>query len=252
MQRHIFLCAEQKNPKCAPYEETSEVWRYLKTRLKELDLTSGPPSWSGKPDRKPCRWPPAAGGCCATRSIVSGSVRAGTDCPRLSGGHLVLRGHGRGDGADHHRAPHRGRPVEEHMFMQYGPVAMKWMRRGLVVAIGLAAFWPRAAPSLAQTAGTSLEGAGADDLCCGSRALRFGKPVRCPGPPVVLVHGLAGSSMAEWYKVAPILAEETSADHDRPSFARSLGGRSWPFRDRRRSRRSRRHSAPAWTSAQRH
>jgi pimeloyl-ACP methyl ester carboxylesterase len=27
------------------------------------------------------------------------------------------------------------------------------------------------------------------------------------GSPVVLIHGLAGSSMAEWYKVAPLLAE---------------------------------------------
>lgn len=27
------------------------------------------------------------------------------------------------------------------------------------------------------------------------------------GEPIVLIHGLAGSSMAEWYKVAPILAE---------------------------------------------
>ena len=48
-ERHIFLCAEQKTPKCAPYEETSEVWRYLKSRLKELDLASVPPEWGGKP-----------------------------------------------------------------------------------------------------------------------------------------------------------------------------------------------------------
>jgi (2Fe-2S) ferredoxin len=48
-KRHIFLCAEQKAPKCAPYEETAEVWKYLKTRLKELDLASAPPEWGGKP-----------------------------------------------------------------------------------------------------------------------------------------------------------------------------------------------------------
>jgi (2Fe-2S) ferredoxin len=48
-QRHIFLCAEQKNPKCASYETTAEVWSYLKKRLKDLDLTSGPPPWGGKP-----------------------------------------------------------------------------------------------------------------------------------------------------------------------------------------------------------
>ncbi|MGI8514008.1 MAG: (2Fe-2S) ferredoxin domain-containing protein [Acidimicrobiia bacterium] len=61
VERHLFLCAEQKNPKCAPYEETSEVWRYLKKRLKELDLTSGPPSWGGKPDQKAEPVPPGGG-----------------------------------------------------------------------------------------------------------------------------------------------------------------------------------------------
>ncbi|MGH8926967.1 MAG: (2Fe-2S) ferredoxin domain-containing protein [Acidimicrobiia bacterium] len=49
VERHIFLCAEQKTPKCAPYEETAKVWKYLKDRLKELDLASAPPKWGGKP-----------------------------------------------------------------------------------------------------------------------------------------------------------------------------------------------------------
>jgi (2Fe-2S) ferredoxin len=60
-QRHIFLCAEQKNPKCAPYETTAEVWSYLKRRLKELDLTSGPPPWGGKPGAEPFPVPPGNG-----------------------------------------------------------------------------------------------------------------------------------------------------------------------------------------------
>ncbi len=60
-QRHLFLCAEQKNPKCAPYEETAEVWRFLKTRLKELNLTSAPPPWSGKPEYEPFPVPPGGG-----------------------------------------------------------------------------------------------------------------------------------------------------------------------------------------------
>ncbi len=47
--RHIFLCADQTTPKCAPREETSELWSHLKRRLKELDLTSAPPIWYGKP-----------------------------------------------------------------------------------------------------------------------------------------------------------------------------------------------------------
>ena len=49
-QRHVFLCADQTTPKCAPREETSEVWRYLKTRLKQLGLTSAPPPWYGSPN----------------------------------------------------------------------------------------------------------------------------------------------------------------------------------------------------------
>ena len=49
-RRHIFLCADQASPKCAPREQTNELWRHLKARLKELDLTSAPPLWSGNPD----------------------------------------------------------------------------------------------------------------------------------------------------------------------------------------------------------
>ncbi len=48
-RRHIFMCAGATNPKCAPLEETGEVWSYLKRRLKELDLTSAPPLWQSTP-----------------------------------------------------------------------------------------------------------------------------------------------------------------------------------------------------------
>lgn len=50
-ERHIFLCADQSNPKCAPRQTTNEVWRYLKSRLKELGLASAPPAWQGDPQR---------------------------------------------------------------------------------------------------------------------------------------------------------------------------------------------------------
>ncbi len=40
--RHIFLCAEQTNALCSEYEESREVWRHLKRRLKELNLASAP------------------------------------------------------------------------------------------------------------------------------------------------------------------------------------------------------------------
>ena len=39
--RHIFLCADQTEPKCAPREQTVASWEFLKQRLKELKL-AGP------------------------------------------------------------------------------------------------------------------------------------------------------------------------------------------------------------------
>lgn len=41
IRRHIFLCADQTEPKCAPKERTLLAWEYLKRRLSELGLTSG-------------------------------------------------------------------------------------------------------------------------------------------------------------------------------------------------------------------
>ena len=38
IQRHIFLCADQTKPKCCDHEVGLESWKYLKRRLKELDL----------------------------------------------------------------------------------------------------------------------------------------------------------------------------------------------------------------------
>ncbi len=45
--RHIFLCAEQTKPRCSTFEESSRTWKYLKRRLKELNLASAPPRWQG-------------------------------------------------------------------------------------------------------------------------------------------------------------------------------------------------------------
>lgn len=39
--RHIFLCADQTEPKCSPREQTLQSWEYLKQRLKILGL-AGP------------------------------------------------------------------------------------------------------------------------------------------------------------------------------------------------------------------
>ena len=59
--RHVILCADQTTPKCAPGDETRQVWTYLKKRLKELGLTSAPPPWHGHPDA-PARPVDPAGG----------------------------------------------------------------------------------------------------------------------------------------------------------------------------------------------
>ena len=42
-QRHIFLCAEQTEAKCAPREQGVTSWEFLKRRLKELGLVGPEP-----------------------------------------------------------------------------------------------------------------------------------------------------------------------------------------------------------------
>jgi (2Fe-2S) ferredoxin len=42
-QRHILLCADQAEPKCAAREKGMESWEYLKRRLKELNLVGPKP-----------------------------------------------------------------------------------------------------------------------------------------------------------------------------------------------------------------
>lgn len=42
-RRHIFLCADQTEPKCAAKPEGIEAWEYLKRRLKELNLVGPEP-----------------------------------------------------------------------------------------------------------------------------------------------------------------------------------------------------------------
>ena len=49
VRRHIFLCAGQTTPKCAPVEATNAVWAHLKARLKQADLATAPPRWRDHP-----------------------------------------------------------------------------------------------------------------------------------------------------------------------------------------------------------
>ena len=42
-KRHVFLCADQTEAKCARKEQGLESWEYLKRRLKELNLVGPDP-----------------------------------------------------------------------------------------------------------------------------------------------------------------------------------------------------------------
>ncbi len=74
LQRHIFLCAKQTTPRCSTYDESAETWRYLKKRLKELDLASAPAPWrSSDTDQPPPDTP-----------VGTGTVlRSKVDCLRI-------------------------------------------------------------------------------------------------------------------------------------------------------------------------
>jgi (2Fe-2S) ferredoxin len=67
-RRHIFLCADQTNPKCAPREETRALWAHLKSRLKSSGVTTAPPSWQGDMGHDP--EPEPSGGGSVLRSKV--------------------------------------------------------------------------------------------------------------------------------------------------------------------------------------
>ena len=41
IERHIFLCADQSEPKCCAMEAGLESWNFLKRRVKELGLEGG-------------------------------------------------------------------------------------------------------------------------------------------------------------------------------------------------------------------
>jgi (2Fe-2S) ferredoxin len=42
-KRHIFLCADQTEPKCCTREQSLQSWEFLKARLKELKLVGPEP-----------------------------------------------------------------------------------------------------------------------------------------------------------------------------------------------------------------
>lgn len=74
LQRHIFLCAQQSTPRCSGYGESAAVWRYLKKRLKELELSSAPSPWRGNDGSTPL----------GPTDPASGAVlRSKVDCLRI-------------------------------------------------------------------------------------------------------------------------------------------------------------------------
>ena len=83
--RHILLCAEQSTPRCCSAEEGRVVWRYLKGRLKELDLASAPAPWPEARSRSIVnRWPGS--------STSPRSGRSWRAAPLLPRGEVSARG----------------------------------------------------------------------------------------------------------------------------------------------------------------
>ena len=116
IRRHIFLCAQQANPRCSTYEESKAAWRRLRSLTKSLGLASAPPPWRGDFSR------PAV-----LRGPGEGTVlRSKVDCLRIceQGPIAVVYP----DGVWYHSASGEvldrivhehlvgGRPVEEYIF----------------------------------------------------------------------------------------------------------------------------------------
>ena len=58
MRTATSSCAPSRPPRSAPLTRTgSDVWRHLKRRLKEMELSSAPPAWRGTIDGPPPRHP---------------------------------------------------------------------------------------------------------------------------------------------------------------------------------------------------
>ncbi len=73
LRRHLLLCAQQSTPRCSTYDDSTETWRYVKARLKELGLASAPAAWRGGGDGPPPPTPVGTG-------VV---VRSKVDCLRV-------------------------------------------------------------------------------------------------------------------------------------------------------------------------
>ncbi len=61
IQRHIFLCAEQREARCASREVSADSWQRLKTAIKSSKLDSAPAPWRGDLDAEPGDVEPGSG-----------------------------------------------------------------------------------------------------------------------------------------------------------------------------------------------
>jgi len=68
VRRHIFLCADQTNPKCAPRQDTNRLWAHLKARLKDSGAASAPPKWQGDLEHDPDPVEPGHGSVLRTKA----------------------------------------------------------------------------------------------------------------------------------------------------------------------------------------
>ena len=116
LQRHIFLCAQQSNPRCSTYEESKAAWRRLRSLTKRLGLASAPPPWRGDFSRRPTLSGPGGGSV----------LRSKVDCLRVceQGPIAVVYPDGvwyhsaAGEVLDRivHEHLAEGRPVEDYIF----------------------------------------------------------------------------------------------------------------------------------------
>jgi 3-oxoadipate enol-lactonase len=84
---------------------------------------------------------------------------------------------------------------------------VKWLRRLLVVALGWRLFGPTLAPTFSPGQVHPWR-IGGRTVFVGDNEFLVREAGPVDAPPVVLIHGLAGSSLAEWYRVGRLLSED--------------------------------------------